>query len=62
MARKKEVKRNYPFADSHLIMLANTIISFVLRDITEFAAYAVTVVIVTAYTNEVNAFEQTTAL
>jgi hypothetical protein len=58
MARKKVVKRNYPFADSHLIMTANMIISFVLRDITEFAAYAVTVVIVTTYTNKVNAFEE----
>ena len=57
MTKLKEVKRDYPFADSHTIMLANMIISFILRDITEFAAYAVTVVIVTTYTNEVNAFE-----
>ena len=57
MSKKKEVIRNYRFADSYLVLLCNKIIVFILRDILQFAGYGVTAPTVTAYTGEVNDFE-----
>lgn len=57
MTKKKEVIRDYRFADSYLVLLCNKIIVFILRDILQFAGYGVTAPTVTAFTGEVNDFE-----
>jgi len=57
MAKKKEVRRKYKFPDSWLVTLCNRVVVFILRDILEFAEYGVTAPTVTAYTGEINDFE-----
>ncbi len=57
MAKKRLISRKYNFPDSHLIKLCNTIIVFILRDILQFAAYAVDATTADDYTNEINSFE-----
>ena len=57
MAKKEEVKRVYHFADCWLIELSNRTKTFVTRDIAEFASYNVDAAAVTAFDNDINAFE-----
>ena len=55
--KKAVVTRNYSFADATLITICNNTHHFITRDIAEFAAFNVLPADMTAFRNEVTAFE-----
>ena len=57
MAKKHLIIRKYNFPDSHLMRLCNTITTFMIRDILQFADYGLDTSTANDYTNEINSFE-----